>query len=85
LKNDVKTRIPTLLASSHKRKVPQEHDSISMSDTEVVAKITIAADQPGLDESTVAGGCDAVSLDNFIQVVGLLMNTPAAWSATMRS
>lgn len=49
--------------------------SISMSDTEAVAKITIAADQPGLDESTVAGFCDAVSLDNFIQVAGLLMNT----------
>ncbi|RDL40047.1 Uncharacterized protein BP5553_00026 [Venustampulla echinocandica] len=49
--------------------------SILMNDTEAVAKITIPADQPGLDESTVAGVCDAVSLDNFIQVVGLLMNT----------
>lgn len=49
--------------------------SILMSDTEAVAKITISPDQPGLDESTVAGVCDAVSLDNFIQVVGLLMNT----------
>jgi Phosphopantetheine attachment site len=49
--------------------------SISMSDTEAVAKINIAADEPGLDESTVARICDAVSLDNFIQVVGLLMNT----------
>ncbi|KAE8374371.1 hypothetical protein BDV26DRAFT_300248 [Aspergillus bertholletiae] len=49
--------------------------NISMSDSEAVAEIIITADQPGQEESTVLNYYDAVTLDNFIQVVGLLMNT----------
>ncbi|KAK4446906.1 BcPKS16, polyketide synthase [Podospora aff. communis PSN243] len=48
---------------------------ITMSGTEAVATVQIPSGQPGVDESTVAAACDAVTLDNFIQVVGLLMNT----------
>ncbi|RAK80213.1 uncharacterized protein BO72DRAFT_484062 [Aspergillus fijiensis CBS 313.89] len=43
--------------------------------SEGLATVIIPGGQPGLDESTAIARCDAVSLDNFIQVVGLLINT----------
>ncbi|KAI1501592.1 ketoacyl-synt-domain-containing protein [Biscogniauxia marginata] len=52
--------------------------SITMSGAEAVARISIPPGQPGLDESTLVQKCDAVSLDNFIHVVGLLINTSDA-------
>ncbi|KAF2464017.1 BcPKS16, polyketide synthase [Lindgomyces ingoldianus] len=49
--------------------------SITMSGAEAVAKIVTPPGQPGVDESTAVHICDSVTLDNFIQIVGLLMNT----------
>nr|WPM83318.1 ProsJ [Phaeosphaeria sp.] len=49
--------------------------NIAMSDTEALADIVTPTGQPGLEESPVTKICDAVTMDNFIQVVGLLMNT----------
>ncbi|KAK0713998.1 BcPKS16, polyketide synthase [Lasiosphaeria miniovina] len=49
--------------------------SITMNGTEAIGKIRIPPGQPGVEESTVIRDCDAVSLDSFIQVVGLLLNT----------
>lgn len=54
--------------------------NISISGTEAVAEVVIPSGQPNREESTVVRGCDAVSLDNFIQVAGLLMNTGDAVS-----
>ncbi|PKX97737.1 uncharacterized protein P174DRAFT_510672 [Aspergillus novofumigatus IBT 16806] len=43
---------------------------------EAVARVTIPGDgQPARNQSTAVATCDAVTLDNFIQVIGLLMNT----------
>ncbi|ROV96090.1 hypothetical protein VSDG_05051 [Cytospora chrysosperma] len=49
--------------------------SVLMHGNEALASIIIPDNQPGLDDSTVVSCCDAVSMDNLIQVVGLLMNT----------
>lgn len=49
--------------------------SVTISGSEAIAKIDVAANQPAQDESTVVTFCEAVAMDNFIQVVGLLMNT----------
>lgn len=49
--------------------------SVTLNGNEAVATIAISASQPGVEDSTVVRTCDAVTLDNFIQVVGLLMNT----------
>jgi len=49
--------------------------SIMMSGTTAVGNIATAPDQPGTAESTVVETCDAVTLDTFIQVLGLLINT----------
>lgn len=49
--------------------------SVTLHDTEAVAKIRLPTGQPGLGDSTVVGNCDAVLMDNCIQALGLLMNT----------
>lgn len=49
--------------------------SVTLYDTEAVAKIKLPPGQPGLGDSTVVSHCDAVLMDNCIQVLGLLMNT----------
>lgn len=49
--------------------------NIVMNGTEAVADVIIPSGQPFLEESTVVRSCDAVSLDNFMQALGLLMNT----------
>lgn len=48
---------------------------ITMSGTKAVARIVTPPSQPGVEESTAVQVCDAVTLDNFIQVIGLLINT----------
>jgi 2-polyprenyl-3-methyl-5-hydroxy-6-metoxy-1,4-benzoquinol methylase len=49
--------------------------SITLHDTEAVATINTQPNQPPQNESPVTPACDAVVLDQFIQVVGLLINT----------
>ncbi|KAI9725826.1 MAG: Type I Iterative PKS [Chrysothrix sp. TS-e1954] len=48
---------------------------ITLSSREAVAEVQLSANQPAVEESTVRSSCDAVTLDTFIQVVGLLMNS----------
>ena len=51
---------------------------ITMGGTEARANIDLSADaQFGREESTVMQYCDTVSIDTFIQVVGLLINSSA--------
>ena len=49
--------------------------SISIDDSEAIAKIDLPGNQPAQEESSAISVCEAVVMDNFIQVVGLLMNT----------
>ena len=49
--------------------------SITISGTEAIAKIDVQPNQPSQEESTVTSFCEAVAMDNFIQVVGFLINT----------
>ncbi|GES58229.1 BcPKS16, polyketide synthase [Aspergillus terreus] len=43
---------------------------------EAVARVNIPSDgQPARNQSSAVVTCDAVTLDNFVQVIGLLMNT----------
>ncbi|KAK3713681.1 hypothetical protein LTR37_008375 [Vermiconidia calcicola] len=49
--------------------------SISIDGSEAVAKIVLPTNQPEQEGSSAVSFCEAVVMDNFIQVVGLLMNT----------
>ena len=49
--------------------------SVAMDGSEAVGKITLPANQPAQEESTTISFCEAVAMDNFIQVLGLLINT----------
>ncbi|KAK4182798.1 ketoacyl-synt-domain-containing protein [Podospora australis] len=49
--------------------------SLTLLESEAVAVVTVPDDQPGRENSTTWGLCDAVILDTCIQVGGLLVNT----------
>ena len=49
--------------------------SIALYDSEAIATIRTPPGQPAQDESNAISTCEAVAMDNFIQVVGLLINT----------
>lgn len=49
--------------------------SISIHEHEALADVRLPPNQPDRDESPVWSICDTVTLDTFIQVVGLLMNS----------
>lgn len=49
--------------------------SVVMSERRALAEVQLPGGQFGTDESTVIGSCDTVSLDVFVQVSGLLLNT----------
>ncbi|KAL9606215.1 MAG: hypothetical protein Q9179_000612 [Wetmoreana sp. 5 TL-2023] len=48
---------------------------ISLSGNEAVGAIEVPMADLGANETTAANGCDTISLDTFIQVLGLLMNS----------
>lgn len=48
---------------------------VKMDEWEAIATISIPEDQPNREESTSWPLCDTVTIDAFIQVVGLLMNS----------
>lgn len=54
--------------------------SITLDDWEAVATIKLPDGQPGREESSSWQNCDTVTIDSFIQVVGLLMNSSDAVS-----
>ncbi|KAK0647379.1 Methylphloroacetophenone synthase [Lasiodiplodia hormozganensis] len=49
--------------------------SVSMDGTRAVAQIEVPAPHVAAEESSAIGLCDTVSIDTFIQVVGLLINS----------
>ena len=49
--------------------------SITLDDWEAIATISLQENQPNREESTSWKICDTVTIDSFIQVVGLLMNS----------
>ncbi|TGJ81029.1 hypothetical protein E0Z10_g7743 [Xylaria hypoxylon] len=49
--------------------------TIRMDGQQALAQIQVPEGYMGVDESTAVGLCDAVALDTFIQVVGLLINS----------
>ncbi|KAH8728888.1 hypothetical protein GQ44DRAFT_747284 [Phaeosphaeriaceae sp. PMI808] len=48
---------------------------VTMDGTRAVAQIEVPTPHVGAEESTAIGLCDTVSIDTFIQVVGLLINS----------
>lgn len=54
--------------------------SVKLDDWEAVATISLPDNQPNREESISWRICDAVTIDSFIQVVGLLMNSSDAVS-----
>ncbi|KAL1635043.1 Type I Iterative PKS [Diplodia intermedia] len=52
--------------------------SITMHGTRAIARIQVPSPHVAPDESSAIGPCDTVSLDTFIQVVGLLINSSDA-------
>ncbi|KAI9647086.1 hypothetical protein NHQ30_005088 [Ciborinia camelliae] len=53
---------------------------VKMDEWEAIATISVPEDQPSREESTSWLICDTVTIDAFIQVVGLLMNSSSAVS-----
>lgn len=49
--------------------------SVALDDWEAIATIIVPEHQPNREESTVWQLCDTVVIDNFIQVLGLLVNS----------
>lgn len=49
--------------------------SVMISEGRALAEVQLPSGQVGTEESTAVGMCDAVSLDMFMQVSGLLINT----------
>src|ERR1019366_2293007 len=56
-------------------------DTILIHENQAVAEIKRPCDPVSTEESTAVPVCDTVSLDTFIQVVGLLINSSASCPA----